>query len=469
MLPDDVLIEIFLAIFDLCADENRGKRNEEQLTASMKVWQTLVHVCRRWRSVVFGSPRHLKLRLVCTARTPGSDTLIVWPALPLMIYSRGSPIESVDNIVAVLRVERSNRVDRIDLSGISNLHLETLSAAMQVPFPRLTVLRLWANKRDETVPVLPDSFLGGSAPHLQLLSLNGIPFPGLPKLLLSATRLVHLSLYGIPRSGYFSPEAMVTALSTLTSLGSLHLIFKSPRHFPDMASRRPPSPTRFVLPFLAIFRFKGVSEYFEDLVSHIDAPWLSTLRTIFFNQILFDSPQFVQFINRTPELKAPEEVHLNFSFVASVRLKSLTSNFKLEILCRGLDQVSSLRQVCTWCLPLLSVETLYIYGVPSWKPDRRDNVENSLWLELFQPFTAVKSLYLREGFAGHIGPALQELVERGMSEVLPTLQNIFLEGFQTSKPVQEGIQQFVATRQASYPIAVSCWDRDTSMFEEADD
>jgi hypothetical protein len=56
---------------------------------------------------------------------------------------------------------------------------------MQEPFPELTHLYLWLY--DETVPVLTDSFLGGSAPLLQFLELNGIPYAGLPKLLLSGT------------------------------------------------------------------------------------------------------------------------------------------------------------------------------------------------------------------------------------------------------------------------------------------
>ena len=466
MLPDDILIAIFLAILD----EYRDKIGQEEMVASMKAWQILVHVCRRWRSVVFGSPRHLNLRLVCTHRTSASDTLVVWPALPLVVCvvsSDGHPIENVDNIVALL--ERSNRVHQIDLDGndISNLHLETVLAAMQVPFPELTHLSLWSNMSDETVRVLPDSFLGGSAPHLRFLALSDISFPGLPKLLLSATHIVHLSLYGIPRSGDISPEAMATALSMLTSLATLRLLFQSPQAFPDMASRRLP-PTCFILPTLIIFDFNGVSEYFDDLIARIEAPRLFSLNIRFFNQTLFSSPQLVQFISRTPRLKAPEEVHLTFGPIAGVRFISIsspTSILYVEISCTGLDQLSSLKQVCTSCSlpPGLSVENLYIYGTSFWGADRPDNVENSLWLDLLQRFAA-KNLYLGEKFAKRIGPALQELVESGMSEVLPTLRNIFLEGFQTLGPVQEAIQQFVATRQASYPLAVSRWERDTRMF-----
>ena len=74
---------------------------------AIEEWQTLVHVCRRWRRVVFGSPHRLDLRLLCSNETPARDTLYVWPALPLFIACDGTP-ESVYNIVAAL--ERSDRV-----------------------------------------------------------------------------------------------------------------------------------------------------------------------------------------------------------------------------------------------------------------------------------------------------------------------------------------------------------------------
>ena len=84
--------------------------------------------------------------------------------------------------------------------------------AMQGPFPELTDLVLISDTT--MIPPLPDSFLGGSAPRLRNLLLVRVPFPGLPKLLLSATHLVNIRLYGVPHSGFFSPEALVTALSS---------------------------------------------------------------------------------------------------------------------------------------------------------------------------------------------------------------------------------------------------------------
>ena len=447
MLPDDVL----LSIFGFCANE-QGRRVE-------RVWQTLVHVCRRWRSLVFGSPRGLDLQLICTPKTRARDMLDLWPPLPLVITSPWDNSEyyriettDADNIVAVL--ERRNRVCRIYISKTSNSHLE----AMQESFPELTHLTLWSDRKP--MAVLPDSFLGGSVPLLRTLWLDGIPFPGLPKLLLFSPHLTDLRLENIPHLGYIPPDAIATALSTLTSLGNLHLEFQSPLSFPDRASQRPPPPTSFVLPVLAYFWFKGVSEYLDDLVAHIDAPLLKELGITFFNQILFDTPQLVLFINRTSALRAPERARVIFigSTRSMIKLSSRASvygDLSVAILCEDTDwQVSALEQVCT-CLPLLStVEGLYIDAILlNWQ----DNIENALWLELLQPFTAVKNLYLSEKFAPHIMPSLQELVGERTTEVLPALQNIFLEGLETSGPVQESIQQFIAMRQASQPITVSGW------------
>ena len=205
----------------------------QRLIERRKAWQSLVHVCRRWRSIIFGSPRHLNLQLVCTERSPVKDALDIWPSLPPIIQSYSAfQIGSVDNIVAVL--ERSDRVCQIHLVNLQSSDLEMIFAAMQQPFPELTDLSL--QFRCGAVPVVPESFLGGSAPRLQNLRLYGISSPGSPKLILSATHLVGLTLRDIPHSGYIPPDVMVTALSSLTSLQGLTLKFRSPRSCPDQAT-----------------------------------------------------------------------------------------------------------------------------------------------------------------------------------------------------------------------------------------
>ena len=123
-------------------------------------------------------------------------------------------------------------------------------------------------------------------------------------------------------------------------------------------------------------------------------------------------------------------------------------------------QLSSLEQVCTSSLPPVStLGDLYIFEYQEDPPRWQDDVENTLWLELLRPFAAVKNLYLCKEFVPRIAPALQELVGGRTTEVLTTLENIFLEGFQPLEPQHEGIGKFVAARQlTSHPIAVSPWD-----------
>ena len=327
-LPDDIL----LLIFDSYLHEVRRNTIPEEST---RAWQSLIHVCRRWRSVVFGSPRHLDLRLCCTNTTRSRDLLDIWPALPLIIKGIGH--YPTDNIAAALKC--SDRVCQIDVVISEILDWELYLAEMQQPFLELTNLDLRWSREIEMV-VVPDSFLGGFAPRLEGLDLSGIPFPGLPKLLLSATHLVQLRLHPIPHSGYLSPDVMVAALSTLTSLEDLSLGFKSPESCPGLEIRRLPPLTRSVLPALKSFEFKGVSEYLEDLVIDIDAPQLNQLGIMFFNDIIFDTPQLIQFVSRTPISIALKYSHIAFLDSAiRVTFQTMYTHVKLEVLifCEGLD------------------------------------------------------------------------------------------------------------------------------------
>ena len=453
VLPDDILLEVF----EFLMDENPIP------TLGAKWWQSLVHVCRRWRSVIFRSPRRLKLRQRCTARTPVRDMLDIWPPFPLVVDDIDGPTEDMDNVVAAL--ERRDRMDKICLREVNGSSLEKVFAAMQEPFPELTFLYLDLSSKEEPVPIVPDSFLGRSAPRLRFLMLHGIPFPGLPKLLLSATNLVRLYLLNIPHSGYISPDAMVTALTALTCLQFLDIGFRSPRSHPDQASRLPPPPSRTVLPALTGILFKGVCEYLDDLVARIDAPRLFNLHITLFNDVVFDAPQFIQFISRTPTLKAAENAHVVFGDgKAIINSSSQTSRCEVGISCTELDwQVSSLEQLCASHLPPLStLEDLYIYErLYGRQPDWQDNIENTLWLDLLHRFTTVKNLYLSKEFTQRIVAALQELVGGRMTEVLPTLQNIFLEEVEPGGRVQEDIERIFAARQLSgHTLAVSHWERD---------
>ena len=430
---------------------------------------TLVHVCRRWRSLVFESPRRLNLRLVCTPITRVKDTLDIWPPLPLIIHDiYDIETSDVENTIAAL--EHNDRVCQIALScSYSRMNHLIDSAVILKPFPKLKHLEFGMIGDDG--PILPDSFLGGTAPRLRSLDLYRVPFPGLPKLLLSATNLVDLNLHDLPHSGsgYIPPEAMATGLSALISLEYICLYFGYPR--PALESRRPPprSLTRSILPSLTKIRFEMADEYLEEFLARIDAPRLNGLGITFSTQSIPDTPQLFQFISRTPTLRAPKKGHIAFSFgTIVVKFPSLTSDLgvlsvKIPIMTTSEWRLSRLEQVCTSSLPPVStLEDLYILENPYTRRCRLGNVENMLWLRLLHPFAAVRNLYLCKKFVPRIAPALGELVGARTTEVLPTLENLFLEGLQPSGPSHVYIEKFAAARRLTgHPVAVSCWDKDS--------
>jgi hypothetical protein len=464
ILPDIALLEIFDCYVNQAREE---EKEDEEGWLKIQAWYTLVHVCRQWRTVVLGSPR-LDLRLFCTEKTPVKETLAVWPPLPIVIGQYG-PSTQTDNIVVAL--EHNDRVCEVDLLNVTKSQLEEVLVAMQQHFPALTDLMIWLLEWDDSwwedelledhdQMVVPESFLGGSAPRLRCLHLQHVPFPGLPKLLLSATDLVNIHLVDIPHSGYISPKAMVRCLSTLTRLRELTIGFKSPLSRPVRESRRPHPHTRSALPALTYFRFEGVSEYLEDLVARIDAPLLNTLDIRFFHQLIFDTPQLAQFVARTPNIQPPVEARIVFHdrYVEVTSPRTFPRKFVLGIRCRQSDwQLSSLTQVCSSSFPEAFISTVEHLYIVNWHPCWQDDIEDSQWLEVLRPFTAVKYLYLSREFASRIAPALQELA----GEVLPSLQNVFLSDFHPSVPLQGAIGKFVAARQLaspSHPIAVHHYD-----------
>ena len=289
MLSDDVLLEIF----NFVVNDRKARISQ---------WHTLIHVCRRWRCVVFASPRHLNLRLAFTGLRPVSEMLDTWPVLPVAITHRTSAFPSrpppllLDsiwhNIAATLDSEHYSRICEIDLDGIPNSQMERFAEVMQKPFPELTLLHLSVGVPAGNIAAaaFPNSLFGGSIPRLRELWLDNCHFPTLHKLLLSAGGLVILHLWNIPHSEHISPEAMVVALSVMTRLETLHLKFRSPHSRPGPGSRHPPPPARLVLQAITELVFQGVHEYLEDLVAQIDTPLLYTLCMVFLMDITFDVP-----------------------------------------------------------------------------------------------------------------------------------------------------------------------------------
>jgi hypothetical protein len=202
-------------------------------------WRFLVHVCQRWRLVVFASPQRLDLRILCTRRTPVRKNLRIWPTLPIVLYLSGRSIRPNAEHDAITVLEHPDRICDVTLL-VPGPRLEKLAKVMQVPFPLLTHLVI--SPGAGYAPTLPSEFLGGSAPSLRQITLNGISYPSLPTLLLSAGDLVELRLLNIPPTGYISPEAMTVGLAALPRLKFFRMEFQSATSRPDRI--RPPPATR---------------------------------------------------------------------------------------------------------------------------------------------------------------------------------------------------------------------------------
>lgn len=344
--------------------------------------------------------------------------LDIWPAIiPIIVHLRYFRARNLDNVIAAIK--HNDRVSNITFHLFYDIsQLEEVVSVMQVPFPALTELRFMVTESFTTV--IPDSFLGGSAPRLQLLQLKNIEFPGLPKLLLSATDLVVLQvLLPSSHSCYISPDAMATCLSALVHLELLILEFESPQSRQDRESRHLPPPTRNLLPALTLLRFKGLHEYAEDLMTRVDAPLLHRLYITFFNETVLAIPQISQFVYRIPKFRALAlgGARVNFSSdEVTVTLPLPVRTIGHEALVLGISwdesagQLSSLVRLCRSFLPTLAmVKQLYIYEDVSLRPLHRSDTVHSHWLELLHLFTGAKDLYI-EDLTPFVSPVLRRLV-----------------------------------------------------------
>ena len=453
MLPDDALLEIF----DFYKDD---PQNRIDFTWE---WNTLTQVCRRWRYVVFGSPRRLDLQLVCTSTTPTKRLLDIWPPFPI-ILSVPPPFPAVDkngmeNIIAALK--RRDRISKVDMYQIDGPVLKELVAVLHEPLPVLEHFSLMST--DESAPVLPETFLGGFAPRLRSFVLRGIPFPSFPKFNLCFPHIVLLHLEEIPSSGYISPEVMVTCLAALPSLEWLSIGFRSPPSLPLRSS--PPRLARAALPSLTYLRFSGVSEYFEEFIARIDIPRLARISLAFFMDLIFEIPRLRNFIDRKEVPKPFSQAVMKFSGRTIGIILERSRWFGLEIRCERPDwQLSSMTQIFNEQLPLLShveqLEFLEFTGGENleWKDD--PDMDSSQWLELFRLFVAAQSLHVSKILVSPVARALQDLTGQMTMEVLPALRTLSLEGLEPSGPVHEAMDSFATARQLSHqPVVIQRWER----------
>ncbi|KAH9971263.1 hypothetical protein BGW80DRAFT_1561772 [Lactifluus volemus] len=466
-LPDNVLLDIF---------------DFYQVVINLNVfmddrpwdWEKLLHVCRRWRYIVFESPIRLNLQLFCTEKSPVRKLLDIWPPYPLVIQFNYDYtdlecqwedsedhchwIDSMDNLVAAL--ERRDRIREIQvyINNAPDRLFEQMFMAMEKPFPALRSLSFQSVFDSEIFLELDDTFLNGSAPCLRDLSLWGISFPSLPLLLSSTSDLTCLILSDIPDSGYIPPETMATSLSALPKLESLIINFDSLTGRLERRTQAPPPQTRFVLPALTRLDFEGESEYLEVLAARFDAPLLNEFAITFTHQSVFDIPQTVRLLNNyldsfeayslTLTFERPRDRHCA-SIIFPLDHPVFRPSYLWLIMCKESDrQVVSVTQICSQILPFRSgVKSLII----KWDSDTEVIEDSTLWLQLFHSFPSLQNLQIPAVLEPSIASALERPTEGSpaAAEVFPSLHSISIVDKMAGKTVQEPIQSFVAARQRS--------------------
>ncbi|KAH9168539.1 hypothetical protein EDB89DRAFT_2245129 [Lactarius sanguifluus] len=424
-LTDDVLLKIFCFYRD----------GLKEFPDRPWKWHTLVHVCRSWRHIVFASPRHLDLQLLCTVGTPVRKYLDCWPpTLPIVISYKflwHSPPSSEDEDNILTALENPDRVCSIELAAPRSF-LEKVSGVMQEPFHALTNLRFWSSGHWIQVPIVSQGFLDGST-CLQRISFRAISFPALPDVILSFGDLVELRLVDIPTPGSISPEAMVDSLSNLLQLKTLEIGFSSRRSC--KTRRHPLPPTRSTLSTLTEFAFRGSCGYLEALVARMDTPSLHECYVGFFLQhrITFYVPQLFQFIRRTEGLRSPDKAvilsgGIGLSLTVGRSTGDRSGSFSLNIPFYELDrQIPSLAHICSQSLPLLSgVKRLSIDSESETDPEGGQvDVDPAEWRRVFRPFAAVEELYVSEPLGPQVALSLPSAT--GQTEIMPALRSTFFE------------------------------------------
>jgi hypothetical protein len=440
VLSEDTLLEIF--------DFYRLDAMKQSRGGPWK-WHRLAHVCRKWRHVISTSSRRLDLRVLCKSGAPVESILGSWPILPLVVNFKDFQKSDLlpRNIVVALR--HPDRLCKIDLQVTSSM-AGSIVEAIQRPCQALESICITVKNATGPPLLFRNAFLGGSAPQLRHIKLDGIsfPFPEMRRVLLSTNNFVELHLSNIPNDGYFSPDTLVTGLSTLVRLKKLSVGFHSP------ASSPPPSmtpPQRTTLPSLTSLDFHGASEYLEELVARVDLPNLRTITIELFNQIFFEIPQFCQFIPHLKRLWSPTVVSVRHTaeFVSVFfDWMGIYPNLQLETSCRRFDwQLSFATQISSQLSPILSTVLSLHIVIGLGLPTGEEEVDPTQWLELFRPFTHVTTVSVVEQLVPGIVQAL--VVEDMATEVLPELTRLHLKEYRKSPSVAKDAEQFVTTRKLS--------------------
>ena len=417
-----------------------------------------MHICCKWRRLVFSYQRLLQLRLFCTHGTPVKTTLDCWPrALPIVV-AYGSPgldpLHLTDEYEIMAALKRPDRVHSISLTITSSL-LEKLYAIKR-PFSKLEHLILRSG--DDVQLTLPSAFQWGQ--HLRRLHSTRVIIPALVQL--HDSSIMDLQLHGVPNPWNFSPNALPDALFKVAQLRSLSLHFLSTG---DHFSVSLPSPNRVVLPALTRLKYRGITRDLEDLVDRIDAPRLKDIEVTFSNESITDFSKLTGFIDRIEMHKSHLQAHIissENSFSISLIQPEAPTRIKVQSSCEPFSlRLSSMARIFIQLSALLfEVEDLHINVMRQSRQEKRS--DNGRWLELLNLFGGVKWLHVVGNLSTDIVHSLRLLA----NAVLPALHVLYIpQPGPRHVVLKEAVVSFMASRRLSGNFIAVEYERLSHMSE----
>ena len=418
-LDDDSLLQIF-SCYRLDDEENWYLRLG---------WLMLIHVCPRWRNLIYDSWSHLDMCLLLTNDSPSMDALSHLPPLPLIIHysDRTRTITRKDEGNIYLGLQQHDRVRRVVLQAPSS-KLRMWLKPMNKLFPRLGDLSLLSTttESEEMSQAFPELL---RAPKLHRLSLHGISLPKGLSLISSTAALSTLSLTHIR---YFPPRHLVAQLQGLPHLEELSIGFAIPIPLTNSEGELLSAPiTPVTLPTLRRLTLRGEDVDLDNLVAQINTPLLEQLSLSLLLDLEFTLVNLAKFIHRTERFECLIARVIFDKDGASIDAghyeQRVGGKLSLYINCKSLDwQINSTTQVCTALGKVLSaVEDLTldleVDGMPS---DWEKSLDSNLWHELLLPFICVKKLRIGSSLKFELSQSLDSVAGGLVLELLPELQEL---------------------------------------------
>jgi hypothetical protein len=424
VLNDDVLLHIFYIHRLHIKDEDNTDSVGYPLCYRQRWWYKLVHVSRRWRSLILAAPSLLDLHLVCSSGVPVADMLAHSPPLPLTIFywlDKYAKMKAEDEKDALLALSQRDRVRRIALRAL-NEQLEKLFVAMDGEFPILERLNVVSSNPPEVI--LPRTF---GAPNLSNVKLLRVALPNQPHLL-TPTGLVSLQLREIQDSALYPPSYILASLSLMPQLETLWIMFKE--YLPPSGYARDTAITSHVtLSNLREFVFLGDKAHLEDLCTWMAAPVLSIFHVQFFHLHTFTAPHLLSFMQtsvtfRFHAIKLTCSRRLDLIHLQGDPQPSGLDPFSLKVKTYYLACPVSI-QVLDALSPVLSVAvqvTLIMnISLPNCYLCRTE------WRGFLRPFSDVKVLRVVTDVGG-LGHSLRTEEGEQPLDLLPNLEEVIYSG-----------------------------------------